>query len=391
MGLLAFVVLFGYALARPATESMFLARYDADRLPAAWLAVALTAVVVVAAFNRAAARLTLGRVAIGAVALSAASLVMLVLLDGAGIGGATFALYVWKDVHIVVILECLWSFASLVFADDAARWAYGLFCAAGSLGGVAGNLAVGALAAAMGTEQTLWFALPLFALDAALIRVVARRAGHPAPKPTAAPRRDWQVIRDSRLLPWMIALIGLVQVVLTLLDFVFNEAVAAAYPLLDTRTEIIGRVYAAIDGISFVLQLGTGLLTRALGLRRTLVAIPLLLTVAVAALAVAPRFPLAAATKVMSKSLDYSLFRAAKEMLYRPLSYAEKTRGKAIVDVLTYRVAKGVASLLLTGLLALEMAQAALPATVVLLFAWLAVTRVVTRRVPPPKAPLPSD
>ncbi len=33
------------------------------------------------------------------------------------------------------------------------------------------------------------------------------------------------------------------------------------------------------------------------------------------------------------KALDYSLFRAGKEMLYLPLSYGEKTRGKALVDI----------------------------------------------------------
>lgn len=45
--------------------------------------------------------------------------------------------------------------------------------------------------------------------------------------------------------------------------------------------------------------------------------------------------------------MDYSLFRAGKELLYFPLSYQEKTQGKAWVDIFGYRVAKGGASLLL--------------------------------------------
>ena len=61
--------------------------------------------------------------------------------------------------------------------------------------------------------------------------------------------------------------------------------------------------------------------------------------------------------KVASKSLDYSIFRAAKELLYLPLSQAEKTQGKALIDMLTYRVAKGGASVLL---LILKKAGAAL-------------------------------
>jgi ATP/ADP translocase len=52
-------------------------------------------------------------------------------------------------------------------------------------------------------------------------------------------------------------------------------------------------------------------------------------------------------TKIMSKVMDYSIARAAKEILYIPLSYSEKTQGKAMADILGYRVAKGVASAVL--------------------------------------------
>ena len=58
-----------------------------------------------------------------------------------------------------------------------------------------------------------------------------------------------------------------------------------------------------------------------------------------------------------SKAFDYSLFRSAKEMLYIPLSYEEKTRGKALIDMLAYRVAKGGASLLVAAMLALGIAS----------------------------------
>jgi ATP/ADP translocase len=79
---------------------------------------------------------------------------------------------------------------------------------------------------------------------------------------------------------------------------------------------------------------------------------------------------------VGSKVFDYSLFRAAKEILYLPLSYAEKTEGKAVVDVLTYRVSKAGASLLLLALAA----SAVTPTALALLLAWLALTEAVTRK-----------
>ena len=44
--------------------------------------------------------------------------------------------------------------------------------------------------------------------------------------------------------------------------------------------------------------------------------------------------------KVASKAFDYSLFRAAKEILYIPLSHPERTQGKTFVDMMAYRMAK---------------------------------------------------
>ena len=78
--------------------------------------------------------------------------------------------------------------------------------------------------------------------------------------------------------------------------------------------------------------------------------------------------------KVLGKSADYSLFRAAKEMLYIPLTYAEKTFGKALVDILVYRVAKGLVSVILLALVAVGR-QAMVPwVSAALCALWLLVT-----------------
>jgi len=368
------VVLFGYAIARPAIESLFLSAYGVPSLPTVWLAVAVTALVTVAGYNAAAARYPLGTVMVGSVVISLVTLVALVLFHRSGARLGAFLLYVWKDVHIVVLLEALWSFANLVFKQRTARWFYGLFCAAGSVGGV--------LAQRFSTGVTLWLLVPLFLVEGGLIWQLAKAAGVPRPDRQSAekPTASWALLRKSPYLVWLLALVGLVQVVITLVDYTYNDAIARAYPDTDARTVVIGQVYAVIDGSSFVLQLATGLVLRALGLRATLLGIPVLLGVLAASFAVAPRFALMAATKVASKAFDYSLFRAAKEMLYLPLSYADKTRGKALIDMLTYRVAKGGASLLLVGIVALGIVSGVKIATVVLIGLWLLVTVVVTRR-----------
>ena len=68
---------------------------------------------------------------------------------------------------------------------------------------------------------------------------------------------------------------------------------------------------------------------------------------------VVPKFMAMALAKVASKCFDYSIFRAAKEILYIPLSPLERVQGKAVVDILAYRVTKGAVTLFLKGALAL--------------------------------------
>ena len=381
---LAYVMLFGYSIARPAAESLFLERYGSAALPKVWVAVAVTAVIVVAIYNRAAARYSLVHVLLGTIAASATSLVVL-LLAARSFPIASFALYVWKDVHIVVLLEILWSFANVVFETRTARWTYGLFCAAGTLGSFSGNMAVGKLAAAFGTAQSLWLLLIVFTLLALLGTALGKAALDPRPKtPTAqglgriGVREGVSLLRGSRYLGVLLLLVGTVQLVVNLIDFQYSGLLEQTYVDTDARTAVIGQVYGVIDVSSLLLQFATGAILRYVGFRKTMLAIPVLLGGCVIAGIIAPTFTIVAVTKIASKTLDYSLFRAAKELLYIPLSYAEKTRGKALVDMLTYRVSKAGASLLVAGLLR---AGAALSyGTVVLIGAWGALAYVVAGR-----------
>jgi AAA family ATP:ADP antiporter len=110
-----------------------------------------------------------------------------------------------------------------------------------------------------------------------------------------------------------------------------------------------------------------------------LLALPVLLAAALGLGLAAPRFLAIAITKVASKAFDYSLFRAAKEILYIPLSAEEKTRGKALVDIFGYRVAKAGASLLLLTVLAID-GYGVRPAILVCIGIWFVVTRVLVKK-----------
>ncbi|MEZ4472300.1 MAG: Npt1/Npt2 family nucleotide transporter [bacterium] len=239
------------------------------------------------------------------------------------------------------------------------------------------------MAAASGLQATLWLALPLLG---------GGRRGLPAAPPVAGGRgppaatvkqarftEGLRVLRQSDYLTLMLLLILSVQLITTLVDYAYNGVVAQAYPDAAERTVVISDVYRVVNMAALALQLGAvAVLT--LGLGRVFVGMPVLVGATVLALALHPVFLAAAAAKVVGKCVDYSLFRACKEMLYIPLSYAEKTQGKALVDILTYRISKGGAALALQGLLLVGLARWSMAVAVVLAVGWIGLAVLLVRR-----------
>jgi len=373
---LIFVVLASYAIARPATESLFLGAHGAESLPWAWLLVGIGSLVVVTLYNRWSATTDLVRIFGVVSALSAVLLVCILLGLQADTPGMTWVLYLWKDLYIVVLIEIFWSFANSTVPQDRAKWWYGLFCVLGSLGGMAGNLGVGWLAQATSTEQSLWAVVPLLAIGGFGGIGLARWAGVKASEPQEKPSLSdgFSVLKNSRALWLLMALIATTQVAITLVDYQFSIAIEQHFPDADARTAMIGQVYAAIDLASISLQLATGPILRLVGVPLVLLAIPALLGAAVAGYALIPRYAAIAAAKVASKAFDYSLFRAAKEILYIPLSHPERTQGKAFVDMMSYRMAKGATSLMLLGLVALKRPDLTIWLTLACIGLWVWIT-----------------
>lgn len=380
---LAFVTMLSYAVATSAAQSLYLSAYGSAQLPRVWIGVGFASALATAWLGRLSQRYDVVRLFSLACTCSGASLVAVLLAHAWGVPGAAFALYLWKDVYIVVLVELFWTFANVVFGVGSASRTYGLFCAAGSLGSVVGNIGLGRAAWAVGTATTMWVILPLLFVLATGCRRLTRNV--PIPEPRHVQRqalsRLGETLRNSTYLPWLMVLVASMQAMLTLFDYRFSAAVEAAGHTEEARTQALVQLYAVINGASFALQLATGPILRFLGMPLTLWFVPLTLGLALAWSTTVGSYAAAAGCMVVGKCLDYSLFRAAKEILYIPLDYAEKTQGKVIVDIFTNRAAKAAASLLL---LALAFYNATPSATLgwcwLLLAFWLVASEVILTR-----------
>ena len=384
LSVLSFFLMGSYSLARSTSESLFIEAHTSKGLPLVWVLVSLGMLASVLVYTHFVPRFELMNLFGVVTFISTGLMVALMLGRQAELPGMHHMLYVWKDTYMVVLVEIFYSFANSAFTIQAARWVYGLFGILGGVGAIVGNLAVRQLAPQIGTANTLWLVAPMLVGIALGAMALGRAAG--VENPLRGAERPpgisdaIRVARRSSYLLLVLLLIALTQCVITLIDFSFNEIVEAIYPETDARTALVSTVYAAISTGMLLLHGSTGPLLRLAGVPLVLLSIPLIMGGGVTVFTVAPALATVLVIKVGSKCFDYTLFRNAKEILYIPLSYQERTQGKSLVDMLTYRVAKGIASAMLAAALATGLPNIVNLLTLALIGGWFLVTLVVTRR-----------
>jgi AAA family ATP:ADP antiporter len=197
----------------------------------------------------------------------------------------------------------------------------------------------------MGSENLLLFTAGSLLPAAACSALAYALAG--APQPSEAEQggklghTGLRVFLQSRYLVFIGLLVITTQIVSTVLDLRFKGLIEIAIPVKDERTAFIGNFYATIAVIAAVLQfIATPLLLRFVPIRIAHLAIPLIHLITCGILTASPSLLSSAAAFLVFKALDYSIFRAAKEIFYIPLPFDARYRAKQIIDSFGYRSAK---------------------------------------------------
>lgn len=381
---LAFITMMSYAMARNPIDSIFLQHNSSKGLPLAWIFTAIGAALTIWVYNRYNARFSMLKIYFAASIISLILLAVILSVFNINPSIMSYALYIWKEMYIVVLVEIFWSYSDIIFSIKTARRLYGILLAFGSLGGMTGSLIIGPAAKLFSTQTSLWFLIPLLLLCGFIARLTARRLGDPVPPASMKKKTHLvdglKVLNKSRYLIPLLIVVVIVQMATALIDFSYNNFLETNFTNLDVRTDAMGKIHAMVDLVAVSLQLSTGIILRFIGVAGTLLSIPTLVGSSIALFVIAPQVSIIVIVRVVSKSLDYSLFRAAKEILYIPLSHAEKTQGKAFIDILAYRFGKGTSSIILMGLIQIGLASYSIYLAFALVVAWLLLTLIISRR-----------
>ncbi len=339
-------VLFGYEFIRSVSSSLFIEAYGAENLSRGMVAIPPSMLVMLYGYGRLLSWQGATR------ALAITSLFSAVLMLGcyaALIRGMHFAaavIYVFREAYIVIVIEQFWSFVNSVLTTEQAKRINGPFCAVASMGSFLGGMFVSKWATVLGSEALLLFTAASLVPTAVFGVIAYRFGGEPKPSVEEAGGRLGHVgvrtLFRSRYLIFLGLLILSTQVVSTVLDLRFNALTELERPDKDIRTAFFGSVYGSLGLIAGILQLVVvPLALRFIALRYIHLTIPIVHFVSSFILTLSPSLRTGTGAYVIFKALDYSIFRAGKELFYMPLSYDSRYRAKQIIDSFGYRFSKG--------------------------------------------------
>lgn len=357
-----FLVLFvgAHAALETGRDVLFLSRIPPGHLPFMMAAIAVASLVVNSLQDRFArwrARRTLASMAVASSAWTLALWAFLPRLGDAGL----YVLYVWAGVVTTLVLLRFWTLMGDLFTVGQAKRLFGMISTGAVLGAIAGSSLVTIFAGRLSPSTFVLIGGLGFALAAFVPLLFSPRADQG--EPPEASSESWVsglgasagfVARHPYVL--RVALMtGAAATVLSLADLAFRTTIAHDIPKEHLATTF-GVLTLALNVMSLVVQLLSGPILRKFSLPWVLALLPALLSIGGVGLLVGGGVIAAFGLKGADGALRYSLNKTGTELLYLPLSEAERKRAKAFLEVVATRGGQMIASAV--GLAVAQMAIA---------------------------------
>ncbi len=339
-------LLCGYEFIRAASTSLFIDAHGSENLPRVWMVVSPSIIFILYIYGRFLSSLGATYTLVVTSVLSALFIIICYYAVLMGMPFSAAVVYVFREVYIVIIIEQFWSFVNSTLTSKQAKAINGPFCAIASLGSYAGGKLVSRWAKPLGTETLLLFTAGSLIPAAIFCSLAYYFAGEPKPSIDEEGGKRGHLGLKTFLSSKYLILLGVLilstQIISTVLDLRFNNLVESEITGTDTRTAYYGNFYGNLGLIAAILQLAAvPIVLRLISIRFVHICIPIVHFINGFVLTLIPSLRTGSRAFLTFKALDYSFFRAAKELFYMPLTYDERYRAKQIIDSFGYRFGKG--------------------------------------------------
>ncbi len=264
--------------------------------------------------------------------------------------------YLFGDLFSTLMVATFFAFLNDSVTPDAAKRLYGLVGLGGVVGGVFGTSTVRVLIARINTVDWLWIAfglgLVILAVAMAAGRMVDRNPppepepeiSEPEPQGESNPAIEGaRLVFSSQYLLSIVAIVGLYEIVSTVMDFQFTSTIAH-YLNGPAIGEQFATVFAITNIVSMLVQLFlTSFVMSRLGVGVALMFLPIAVLAGSMGFTVLPILWVGCSLNTVDNAFSYSINQSAKESLYVPTTKDEKYKAKAFIDMFVQRFAKAVA------------------------------------------------
>jgi ATP/ADP translocase/HEAT repeat protein len=348
-------------LLKPVRDSLFLANRGPEELPFVFLLTTAAVLPVAILHTRAGEDWALGPLIDGASVLLVVSVLGLRGLLSVGGEWVTYLLYAWVSVYGLVVTSQFWLMANALFTASQSKRVFPLLSAGAIVGAIVGGELTGLLVDEVGiaSQSLLWGGAGVLLAATALgrgIRAYYRRwegaaSAAPPDGEGEAGLGATAIIRDSRHIQLIVAVLGLMVVVTTLVDYQFKTVAARAYPTAEGLTTFLGHFYGRVSIVALLVQLVLApWLMRVVGIGGALSVLPGMLAVGAVGMILVPGLVAGVFMRGSGQSLKHSVDKTGRELLFVPVPLEKKKRVKVFVDLFVDQGAEGLGGLLLLAL-----------------------------------------
>ncbi|MDP9000699.1 MAG: hypothetical protein M3O46_11375 [Myxococcota bacterium] len=324
-------------------DALFLSNYRANSLPYAMASAAVLSLGAVIGLSRLMSRHSPSRILPILFALSAGGLAMEWYVGFGFPRLAALLVYFHTALFGPTLMTTFWSLINERFDPHTAKRAVARIAGGGTLGGVIGGLATWRASTLFPLPTLLLFLAALNAsaiVGAILIRQRRKPTDDAAPGALPPPVNSGksaspiETLRKAPFLRNLALLVAAGSATSTLLDYMFSAQAALAFAKGAPLLHFFSLFWLAVSVVSFLLQITLGRIAlERLGLAVSIAFLPGTIVLGGALGLAVPGLTSASLLRGGEAVQRNTLFRSAYELLYTPLSEAQKRTTKAVIDV----------------------------------------------------------
>lgn len=373
-----FMLLCAYYILRPIRETMGISR-SAEDLPYLFLGTMTTLLLLAPAIGALVSKYPRNQFIPMAYRFVASNLlIFFVLLKTVSVDNLFYvgiAFYVWLSVVNMLMISLFWGFMSDGISMDRSKRLFPMIAVGGTVGAILGSTIAQQFIDILGQSYLLLVSVVVLELAVRFVKWIDIEFKQYNGQPIEAKKEQSSTLitsAESKFSQWIsgvkytfsspyiMAIAGYIffyGLTSTFLYFQQGHLVAQATSDSSERTQVFANIDLWANSLTLVMQLFiSGQLLRRVGIGFILAGLPLLTLAGFIALSLSPTLTVIIIFQAVRRSLNYGLFKPAREILFTVIPSEQKYKAKTFVDSFVYRGGDAIGALSQKVLTALQLA-----------------------------------